>query len=63
LSTHRLNVKFNSTNGNNSTEFKLYLFGENNAQLVKDGEAFRDSLGDEYKPKVEAEEEYADLFA
>jgi len=39
------------------------LFGKNTKSLVKEGEAFRDSLGATYAPKLKENEEYFDAFA
>jgi len=39
------------------------LFGKNTKSLVKEGEAFRDSLGATYAPKYKDNEEYFDCFA
>jgi len=63
LSKHRVHVSFNSPEEVHYTEFKLSLFGENTANIAKEGQAFRDSLGAEYAPTDEADCEYADVFA
>jgi hypothetical protein len=63
LSKHRFHVSFNAPEEVHYTEFKFYLFGENTAQVVKDGEAFRDSLGAAYAPTIDADQEYCDAFA
>jgi len=63
LSKHRCHISFNAPEEVHYTEFKFYLFGENTAQVVKDGEAFRESLGADFAPKVDADREYADVFA
>lgn len=62
VSTHRMSVSFNAPADVHYTETKVNLFGQDTANLVKDGQAFRDSLGAEYAPQIR-DEEYADLFA
>jgi len=63
VSTHRMSVSFNAPADVHYTETKVNIFGQATANVVKDGQAFRDSLGAEYAPKIRDDEEYADLFA
>jgi len=63
LSKHRVHVSFNAPEEVHYTEFKVSLFGENTANIAKEGQAFRDSLGAEYAPTDEPDCEYADVFA
>jgi len=63
LSRHKFQVTFNEPSEDTNIEFKLNLGGQNTTLLIKDGEAFRDSLGATYAPKLKENEEYFDAFA
>ena len=63
LSKHTLQFSFNAPKEVHYTELKFNLFGQNTVQLAKDGEAFRNSLRNEYKPVIDSQLEYCDLYA
>ena len=63
LSKHKINISFNAPEDINYMEFKLNLFGKSTSKIVKEGEAFRSTLKEEYKPTIEADTEYCDIYA